>query len=105
MAVLLVCGSVYVMVPAGVAITRPGRTPGTARVPFAVPARQSEYETQARLSTGPDGAFDGAFDRVLAGRSGESAAAAGLAAPAAAATTAAVRSVLRDGCSALCMDE
>ncbi|GAA5034831.1 hypothetical protein GCM10023335_79810 [Streptomyces siamensis] len=80
--------------PAGAAITTPGRAPDTLRVPFAVPPRQSEYEVQARLSTRPPGAFP---------RRAGAAAAGGLAAPTAAAATAAARTVLRDGCSALLM--
>ncbi|WP_212747352.1 hypothetical protein, partial [Streptomyces montanus] len=64
-------------------------------------------EVQARLSTRPARAFDGACAaRAGAGApAAELAAATGLATPAAAATTAAVRSVLREGCSNLVMDE
>ncbi|GDY67179.1 hypothetical protein SAV14893_065720 [Streptomyces avermitilis] len=80
------------MRPAGVAIARPGRAPATARVPFAVPPRQSEYEVQARLST--------RFGDAFVGRA-VGAAAAGPAAPTAATATAAAMTVLRDGSEAL----
>lgn len=41
-AVVPVCGSVWSVLPAGAEITRPGRRPGTARVPAEEPQRQSE---------------------------------------------------------------
>src|SRR5690606_15871808 len=98
-AVRPVWGSVYSVVPAGRAITRAGRGPATARVPRAVPVRQSAWVVQARLSTRRPGARPPAG----AAGAGRGAAAAEVAPPATVAATAAVNRILRDGCWAWLM--
>ncbi|GAA2965633.1 hypothetical protein GCM10010518_60210 [Kitasatospora cinereorecta] len=91
--VVPVCGSVWSVVPAGAASTRPGREPATARVPTAEPQRQSVYVLQKWLSTSEAAAGDGAEGEAGAAVAG--AAEAAVPAPAAAAS-AAVSTVLRE---------